>query len=188
MAKTHQSLRGQLLLDGGKLSGSVFHRSVVLICQHDLEGAFGLILNQPTPRKLGQVMDVDLPESLENHKLFHGGPVQESALSFLHGDPLMKSGQGNVLPDLSVGHDVEELAALGRGLTLARKIRVFAGYAGWAPGQLDDEMRRESWLLHPASRELVFHTAKDLWQHILRLKGDWQSRLLADSPEDLSWN
>jgi putative transcriptional regulator len=65
---------------------------------------------------------------------------------------------------------------------------VFAGYAGWSPGQLDDEMKREAWLTHPASIELVFSSdAGELWKTILRQKG-WKYRLLSDTPEDLSWN
>jgi putative transcriptional regulator len=53
MSQTNTSLQGQIILDGGKLHGSFFHRSVVLICQHDEEGAFGLILNRETENKVG---------------------------------------------------------------------------------------------------------------------------------------
>jgi putative transcriptional regulator len=68
-------------------------------------------------------------------------------------------------------------------------MRIFAGYAGWSPGQLDDEMQRESWMAHPASIDLVFHhKPKELWRQILLEKGDFPHRLLASSPEDLSWN
>ena len=69
-----------------------------------------------------------------------------------------------------------------------RKIKLFAGYAGWSPGQLEDEMNREAWLTHPASLELVFDTAvEDLWKKILLQKG-WKYRVLAQAPEDLSRN
>ncbi|HAB17868.1 MAG TPA: YqgE/AlgH family protein [Verrucomicrobiota bacterium] len=187
MPKSHLSLRGQLLLDGGKLRGSAFHRSVVLICQHDPQGAFGLVLNQPTEKKLREVIDADLPERLEDHPLFGGGPVQPSAMSFLHSDLFLPG--ANVIENLNLGHDLEELVALGKSWSASQQLRVFAGYAGWAPGQLDDEMRRESWITHPATIDLVFHApSEDLWPFILRQKGDWQSRLLAGAPEDLSWN
>lgn len=56
MSDAFKSLKGKLLLDGGKLGGSVFHRSVVLICQHDPQGAFGLVLNRPTDKKVGDVL------------------------------------------------------------------------------------------------------------------------------------
>ena len=167
--------------------GSTFHRSVVLVCQHDPKGAFGLILNQPTDRKLGEVLDPDLPESLQRLLIHTGGPVQPSALSYLHSGRDLAD--GNVMENLSLGHDLEDLLALGQTASPTGRIRVFAGYAGWAPGQLDDELRRESWLIHPATLDLVFQVPpEELWRHVLRSKGDWQSRLLADSPEDLSWN
>ena len=93
------------------------------------------------------------------------------------------------MENLSVGHDLDELIELGQAWSPFRKVRVFAGYAGWGPGQLDDELRRDSWLTHPATLDAVFHSAPEtLWQHILRGKGDWQHRLLSASPEDLAWN
>jgi putative transcriptional regulator len=187
MAKSHKSLQGQLLLDGGKLQGSAFHRSVVLVCQHDPRGAFGLVLNQPTEKRLSDALDAELPEVLGESLLYSGGPVQPSAMSFLHAHPDLQP--GNVLKSLSLGHDLEELVAIGKGWSPQHQMRVFAGYAGWAPGQLDDEIRRDSWLLHPATVELVFRLPpEELWRYLLRCRGDWQSRLLADSPEDLSWN
>jgi putative transcriptional regulator len=69
-----------------------------------------------------------------------------------------------------------------------QKIKIFAGYAGWSPGQLEDELKRDAWLTHPATIDLVFDCdPNQLWQKILRQKG-WKYRLLADMPEDLSMN
>ncbi|MFO1459441.1 MAG: YqgE/AlgH family protein [Verrucomicrobiota bacterium] len=187
MPKTPQSLKGQLLLDGGKLRGSCFHRTVVLVCQHNAEGAFGLILNRPSDNKVGDVLEADLPEALHDQVLFGGGPVQPAALSYLHTGAEVSP--ENVLGSMRVGHDLSELIQLGRRKRADRQVRIFAGYAGWGPGQLDDELRNDSWLKEPATLRLVFETPPaELWRHILRSRGDWQSRLLADSPEDLSWN
>ena len=60
------------------------------------------------------------------------------------------------MPNLSLGHSVDDLLELGETLSPTRKIKMFAGYAGWSPGQLEDEMKRKAWLTHPASLELVF--------------------------------
>ena len=76
------TLRGKLILDGGSLAGSFFHRSVLLICQHDEEGAFGLILNRPLSPPPATASPFKLPNSLKNHSIFVGGPVQPGALSF----------------------------------------------------------------------------------------------------------
>jgi putative transcriptional regulator len=181
-----KSLQGQLLLDGGNLAGSWFHRTVVLICQHDPQGAFGLVLNRPTENKLSEVLATDLPDALKSEIVYVGGPVQPEALSYLHSDALLAD--GNVLAGLQLGHSVEELVSLSEGFSTSRKVRLFAGYAGWSAGQLDDEMRRRAWLTHPASLALVFDLPPaQLWPAILRQKG-WRQRLLADSPEDASVN
>jgi putative transcriptional regulator len=186
MAKEHQSLKGQLLLDSGNLHGSWFSRTVVLICQHDAEGAFGLVLNRDSGKKVGDALVADLPEALKELSLFVGGPVQPTAMSFLHSDNFLPD--SNVLPNLSLGHALDELIELGESFSPTRQIRLFAGYAGWSPGQLDDEMRRKAWLTWPATIPLVFSTpTQDLWRHILLQKGP-SYLLLANSPEDPSLN
>lgn len=186
MADKQKYLKGQLLLDSGQLRGSFFQRTVVLICQHDSEGAFGLVLNRTTGKSVGEVIVADLPEALKSCPLYLGGPVQPSALSFLHSDAFVA--EANVIPNLNLGHSVDNLMELGESFSPTRKLKMFAGYAGWSPGQLEDEMKRKAWLTHPASLELVFDTAPEqLWQKILRDKGGLYN-LLAQSPEDLSHN
>ena len=179
-------LKGQLLLDSGELRGSFFQRTVVLICQHDAEGAFGLVLNRPTGNNVGEMIVADLPKALKSFQLHLGGPVQPAALSFLHSDTFLPN--ANVIPNLSLGHSLDSLLEIGDWPSPTRKIKIFAGYAGWSPDQLDDEMKRKAWLTHPASLELVFDTApEDLWQTILSRKG-WKYKLLSQMPEDLSSN
>jgi putative transcriptional regulator len=180
------SLKGQLLLDNGGLQGSFFHRTVLLICQHDAEGAFGLVLNRPTGSKVGDALTSNLPEVIKTNDLFLGGPVQPQALSYLHADNFLPD--ANVLPNLNLEHSIDELMELGDSFSPTREVKVFAGYAGWSAGQLDDEMRRDTWLTHPASIELVFHQSPtELWPMILKKKG-WKYRLIANQPDDLSEN
>ena len=186
MPESGTFLKGQLLLDSGQLHGSFFQRTVVLICQHDAEGAFGLVLNRTAGGKVGEAIVADLPEQIKGCPLYLGGPVQPGALSFLHSDTLIPD--ANVLPNLNLGHSVDELIDIGESYSTTQKVKLFAGYAGWSAGQLEDEMKRKAWLTHPGSVELVFDTSPDqLWQTILRQKG-WKYRLLAQMPEDLSSN
>jgi putative transcriptional regulator len=187
MGNALESLRGKLLLDGGELAGSFFARTVVLICQHDAEGAFGLVLNRPSGKHAGELLVADLPEVLEESPVFVGGPVQTNALSYLHTDTFLPN--ASILPNLEMGHSLEELMSLGESFSSAMKVRLFAGYAGWAPGQLDKEMRAKAWLTHPASLSLVFETAPEaLWQVILRQKESWKCKVLSEMPEDPSLN
>ncbi len=186
MAAKDTFLKGQLLLDSGQLGGSFFQHTVVLICQHDAEGAFGLVLNRATGKSVGDAIVADLPQALKDCPLYLGGPVQPSALSFLHTDVLLPA--ANVIANLSLGHSIEDLVELGDGFSPTRKVKMFAGYAGWSPGQLEGEMTRKSWLTHPASLEWVFDTAPEArWRNIRRRTG-WQYQLLAQAPEDLSSN
>ena len=181
-----KSLKGQFLLDGGKLRGSYFHRSVVLLCHHDDEGAFGLVINRASDNQVGDLLLADLPVALKEQKLFAGGPVQPAALSFLHHDGFIPD--ANVLPNLNLGHSLEELVDIGESYSSTQQVKIFAGYAGWSPGQLEDELKRNSWVTFPATPDLVFHAPPDqLWPTIMKQLG-WRQRLLADTPEDLSWN
>jgi len=181
-----KSLQGHFLLDGGKLRGSYFHRTVVLVCHHDAEGAFGLVVNRASDNHVGDLILADLPDQLKEQKLFAGGPVQPAALSYLHNDNFLPD--ANVMPNLSLGHSLEELVDIGESFSTTQRIKIFAGYSGWSPGQLEDELNRDSWLTYPATVELVFHTPPEqLWKEIMKHLG-WQQQLFADSPEDLSWN
>jgi putative transcriptional regulator len=186
VAKTPKYLQGHLLLDGGKLRGSFFHRTVVLICQHDSEGAFGLVLNRDSGAKVGEILAANMPDALKALPLFVGGPVQPAAMSYLHFDHLLP--EANVFENLQVGHSLDALMEIGEGMSTTRQVRIFAGYSGWAAGQLEDEMKRDAWLVHPASLELVFDSDPAvLWRKILMQKG-WQYKLLADAPDDLAHN
>ena len=186
MDSSHKSLKGQLILDNGKLRGSFFHRTVILICQHDSEGAFGLVLNRSTKNKVGEAVVANLPDTLKEETLFLGGPVQPQALSYLHNDTYLPD--ANVLTNLSLGHSLDSLVDLGESFSSTVRLKIFAGYAGWSPGQLEDEMKRDTWMTHPASLELVFHPdPEQLWPAILKEKG-LKYKLIAESPEDPSWN
>lgn len=187
MSDTGKFLKGKLLLDGGALQGSFFHRTVLLICEHNAEGAFGLVLNRAAGNKVGEVLVADLPDLLRESPLFLGGPVQPTALSFLHADNFLPD--ANVFPNLSLGHSLDELVEIGESFSPGKKVKLFAGYAGWSPGQLEKEMKRKAWLTFPASLELVFDTPPEqLWTKILKSKGGWKNKLLSQMPEDLSLN
>jgi len=187
MSETGKFFKGKLLLDGGVLQGSFFHHTVVLVCEHNPEGAFGLVLNRVAGSKVGDLLVADLPVPLKESPLFVGGPVQPTALSFLHADNFIP--HANVLPNLSLGHSLDELVEIGESFSPEKKVKMFAGYAGWSPGQLENEMKHRAWLTFPASLDLVFETPPEaLWPKILKSRGGWKNKLLSQMPEDLSMN
>lgn len=200
MAAKPKYFQGQLLLDSGQLGGSFFQRTVVLVCQHNAEGAFGLVLNRSLGKTVGEMIVADLPVPLKESPLYLGGPVQPAALSFLHTDSFIPEpdalsnlpfdhSEADVLPNLALGHSLDDLLEIGEGFSPTKKVRLFAGYAGWSPGQLENEIKRKAWLTFPASVQLVFETPPELlWKKILLDKGGWKNKLLAQMPEDLSLN
>jgi putative transcriptional regulator len=179
-----QSLKGQLLIAGPSLVDPNFRRTVVLVGEHSEEGALGLVLNRASEATVGEAVP-ELDVVVDGFAPVHfGGPVQPSAIVVLadFADP---DRAGSLVLD-SVGFlpaevDPDELGEL-------RRARVFAGYAGWGPGQLDDELDEGSWIVEPALPEDVFtDDPAELWGQVLRRKGGPYG-VLALMPYDPSLN
>lgn len=182
-----KSLQGQLLLDAGDLGGSFFARGVVLVCQHNADGAFGLVLNRDSGRLFADAISAELPERLRGHPVFLGGPVQPAAMSYLVSDDFLPG--ANVMPNLHLGHSLEDLIELGNSFSTAQKLRTFAGYSGWGPGQLEGELKRRSWLVMPAALDIVFDPEPALlWNRLIRKLGGWRNVALSHLPPDPSQN
>jgi putative transcriptional regulator len=179
------SVRGQLLVAGPALLDPNFWRTVVLIVEHNEDGALGLVLNRPSETSVGEAVP-QLSELLDStQQLFIGGPVQPSAVIVLaeFEDPtdaaLLAFDDVGVL---GTGPSEQELTA---GI---RAGRAFLGHAGWSPGQLDGELERGDWILEPAKLEDAFAAdARGLWSEVLTRKGGSYA-LVARMPADPSMN
>jgi putative transcriptional regulator len=177
-------LGGQLLLSNAVLFDPNFRRTVVLIGHHDEEGAVGVVLNRP----LEVTVDEAVPPLSElvrpGDLVYRGGPVQPAAAVVLaEFDDPAKAG---VLALGSIGFLPEETdpAELG-GI---RRARVFAGYAGWSPGQLEEELDEEAWIVTPALPDDVFSDEPErLWEHVLARLGSAYA-MLRTMPFDPSAN
>jgi putative transcriptional regulator len=177
-----EPLRGSLLIAAPQLLDPNFRRTVVLIAGHDDDGSMGVILNRPSGMTVADAAPELEPLVGAEAPIFAGGPVQPTAGVVLAevaevGDP--------VFDDVVLVPDLIELADV---IDSAGRIRVFAGYAGWGPGQLDGELEREDWILEPARPGDVFHDDPDgLWAAVLQRKGG-QYALVARMPDDPSLN
>jgi putative transcriptional regulator len=175
-------LRGSLIIAAPQLLDPNFRRTVVLIADHDDEGAMGVILNRPSGMTVADAAPELEPLIGPESPIFAGGPVQPTSGVVLAevtevGDP--------VFDDVVLVPDLNELADV---VDSAGRIRVFAGYAGWGPGQLDDELERDDWIVEPARPGDVFHDdPAQLWAEVLQRKGG-QYALVARMPEDPSQN
>jgi putative transcriptional regulator len=176
-----RSLRGQLLVAGPGLLDPNFRRTVVFLAEHGEDGAMGVVLN----RVSGVAVEDAVPpiaELIGAGALVHlGGPVQPQAVVVLA--DFAEPHRAGVLVLDTIGFlpgDVEEAGDLGE----LRNVRVFAGYAGWAPGQLEEELAEQSWVVLPARSSDVFTDAPDgLWREVLRRHGGGLA-VLALLPED----
>ena len=156
-----ESLRGRFLISAKRLRDDNFYKTVVLLLEHGEHGAMGLVINRPSSIKVSHALGghFDLPET--DDVVFGGGPVEPSALVILHDDSAFEESGPPVLPGLYVGGSPDAfeqvIAEAAASDNMKHSFRVFSGYSGWGPGQLEGEIARGDWLSIPACRELVFH-------------------------------
>jgi putative transcriptional regulator len=162
---TSTYFNNQFLIAMPELADPNFAHTVTLICEHNPDGALGIVINRPAELTLGDVLDqlglnVAKPD-LRQQSIFNGGPVQTDRGFVLHdGDAAWDSS----LPvsdqiRLTTSRDILEALASGRG---PERYLLALGYAGWAAGQLELEMAANAWLCVPAEATLVFDTAWEL--------------------------
>jgi putative transcriptional regulator len=172
-----ESLNGKLLIASPSMP-DYFNRTVILVVEHSEEGAFGLVLNRPSGTTVGEASPELAGLIGDEHLLHVGGPVQPNAVTAIaeHSDP----GDATKLIVGSVGMvDLDHPPEV-------RRLRVFAGYAGWSAGQLDGELEQEAWIVEEVHPDDPFAEG-DLWSEVLDRKGG-EYALLARMPPDPSVN
>ncbi|HUS24963.1 MAG TPA: YqgE/AlgH family protein [Candidatus Binatia bacterium] len=175
----------QFLVAMPQLLDSNFNHTVTLLCEHNDQGALGLIINRPT--------DLKLVDMLEHMKLGHaaidersdivfwGGPVQQERGFVVHEGPSRWDSSLQVGDDLFITTSRDVLDAIGRGEG-PKRFFVALGYAGWGAGQLETEILDNSWLNTPVNRPILFETpAPDRWQAATRLLGVDVTQLAGDA-------
>lgn len=183
--------KGRLLVATPPLEDPNFDRTVVYVLEHQEEGALGLVLNRPSPEELDDVLSPWAPLQTMPSLVFVGGPVEPDALIAI----------ARVREPLDPGTDPEHLAPLSGDLASAdlaadpddilpaiSALRVFRGYAGWGPGQLESEIEAGAWLVvDPEPGDLFTDRPEDLWRTVLR-RQPGRLAWLALAPDDLSMN
>jgi len=179
-----ESLRGHLLIAGPSLLDPNFWRTVVLVGEHSEEGALGIVLNRSSETPVEEALP-ELTLLAEDLGAVHvGGPVQPSAVVVLADFVDPDAAETLVLDSVGFLPSEVEPDTLGE----LRRARVYAGYAGWGPGQLDGELEEGSWIVEPARPEDVFtDDPESLWSDVLRRKGG-PFAVLAAMPPDPSMN
>jgi putative transcriptional regulator len=179
-----EPLDGRLLIANGSLYDPNFRHTVILVAEHSDEGAFGVVLNRPAPVMVAEAAPALVPLVGGEERLFTGGPVQPSAAVVL------ADFERPELADPIVFDTIGLLTKEGEsfGVEGVRAARVYAGFAGWGPGQLEMEIEESSWIIEPAMRSDVFtDDPRELWGDVLRRKGG-RYALLSTMPFDPSRN
>lgn len=179
--------KGSFIIATPDIDSGLFFRSVILICEHNPNGSFGLVVNKE--------LDVELPEEILNLSqvtnprigIRAGGPVQTNQMMLLHTSDKIASQTLKVCDGVYLGGDLQFLqeAVLEENGPF---IHLCFGYSGWSAGQLEREFLDGHWFLHPATAHHIFHTPpQKLWQTLLREMGG-KYATLSMIPEDLSLN
>lgn len=175
-----KSIEGRALVASPYLTDPNFLRTVVYIIRHDADGAFGLILNRPTSTTVYDVLKDIVGEDFKNRQpVFAGGPVDGPLLVLHDGDE----------SSVYLAADQDEILRLCQ--SDHHSIRVFDGYSGWGPGQLESELQAGGWLVWDVDSESVFDDPENIWHRAVREIGhDILSEAIptAHIPKDPAYN
>ncbi len=175
--------KGDLLISEPFLADPNFARTVILLCEHNDEGSFGFVLNKLAQVKLNELLD---GAGKREDNIYIGGPVQQNTLQFIHKNDGLIEGGIEVKEGIFWGGNFEQMLAMMEGeLIHAGDIKFFVGYSGWATGQLEDELKVNSWIIsRDVNIEQVFHTdVESLWKEVLNTMGG-KYKIVANFPVD----
>ena len=177
---TKQSIAGSLLVAHPALKDPNFRHTVILMSAHSAEGAMGVVINRPLGQRLGELNGDFALGAMASVPLYVGGPVQPEQLLLVAWQTREDGFQ------LHFGIEPDKAGQLlGEGTA---EIRAFRGYSGWSGGQLENELKHNTWIVTDVPGDLLKQPQDDsLWRRVLGSLGDdW--RLLADEPDDPARN
>jgi len=166
-------LQGRFVIAMPNLEDPNFHKTVVLVCEHDKAGSMGIVVNRSMPFTLGQVYEGQEIEGRDHddEPVHYGGPVQTEVGFILYRGDGPLAGAVHVAGDVYLGTSVELLRMIADGEGPAPFLFAL-GYAGWAPEQLDSELARNDWLVAQGDPEIIFSLpAEERWEHAVRSLG-----------------
>jgi putative transcriptional regulator len=183
---TEPPTKGMLLVATPPLADPNFDRTVVLVLEHSDAGAVGLVLNRPSETPVADALPGWEELAAEPATVFAGGPVSTDAAIALGSARHIDAGAGwealvGDVGTIDLHREPDDVA------TEIAAVRIFAGYAGWGPGQLEDELAANAWLVVPAWPDDALGDPGDLWRRVLLRQGG-RVAWLANAPLDPSLN
>ncbi|MBW8362768.1 MAG: YqgE/AlgH family protein [Kaistella sp.] len=181
---TH-SYKGKILISTPDIAGDIFSRSVVLVVNHDENGAFGLILN-----KKNDSMSEDLNEVFGfNVDVYDGGPVENEKIFFINKGEKITDDYSEITDDFYLTEDLQNVVtAIIEKRKDVSEIKVFYGYTGWSPMQLENEVSKKLWtVVDVYNLDYTSATDERLWKNIMQNLGG-EYLLWANAPDNISMN
>lgn len=179
MTTNHKYGAGSFLIANPVLPDPNFSRTVVLLCNHNEEGSFGLVVNRKSEYKAADVFAKSEVLDFYDREVFVGGPVSQSHIFYLCRSPDPLPGLDNVCPGVHLGMSWDGLEEVVQNLeNPLENLRFYLGYSGWGSGQLAGEMEQRSWLTCDATDNFVFDEADNVWPGAVRSLGKEYEYLL----------
>jgi putative transcriptional regulator len=161
--------KGKFLVASKQLRDPQFFETVVLLIEYDSQGAMGLVINRPTTVKLSKVLPEIEGLQKRSDTIYLGGPVAKNQLMLLIRTDSPPEGSRLVFKDIYISSSQTIIEKMIGNPDTPERFRVYAGYAGWAPGQLDREVSRGGWHILQADEESVFDkTPSEIWPDLIR--------------------
>ena len=180
--------KGRLLLAAPPLEDPNFDRTVIYVLEHHDEGAVGVVINRSSDEALDEPLDRWIDLQTAPSSVFEGGPVESTALIALAAAKDPDVDDEALTPIVGAIASADLTADPAIVAASVNEVRVFRGYAGWGPGQLEGEIDAGSWLVLDAQTSDVFtNTPDELWREVLR-RQPGRLAWLANAPDDLSMN
>lgn len=182
MEQTNTPTKGCILVSKPLINDGFFEQSVVYLTAHDSEGSLGFTLN-----KRSSLIAQDLIEEFPGRDtVYYGGPVEQDALFFMHGYDKLP-GAVHVGNELYLGGDFELFKILyaeqkEKNMPLPQP-KFFLGYSGWSPGQLEEELKNDTWIILKSSDIDVMDYSEEVWREVMKKMGG-KYTLWANAPND----
>jgi putative transcriptional regulator len=179
------SYKGKILISTPDISGDIFSRSVVLVVEHNEQGAFGLILNKKNSQMSSKFKDF-FDFKIE---VYDGGPVENDKVFFIIRGKKVTETFTEITHEFYLTEDIENIiSAVLNGELNINDVKIFSGYSGWSPLQLDDEIQKKVWtVVDVYNLDYTLPNDQTLWKSIMQNLGG-EYLLWANSPEDISLN
>ena len=161
-----KNLRNYLLISTPELNDSIFRKSIILLCEHDDNGAMGLILNKPiiSDNNKSSFLKVIFENMKINSKIYFGGPVNLQHCFVLHDESYLTNDTIKISEEVSLTSNNKIIEDIKNNIG-PKNYKINMGYAGWDKGQLEDEIKNGDWFIKPFSQNFIFNISdQDMWE------------------------